>query len=172
MKFITEKGFFHIFGELFTSEISFVRHDAPDITACGLSLGKEAGKSTCPEQENFRNRSFTIENMRELIKTDIFGYIKMKLYYWKLWKQGISNFLLILFLIFVNILMLNMLIALFTNTYARIEAESKINLAIAKFSIVVSMTHTLPFSVLNPFIQLLIFIWAFISVPIAIITSG
>ena len=68
--------------------------------------------------------------------------------------------------------MLNMLIALFTNTYARIEAESKINLAIAKFSIVVSMTHTLPFSVLNPFIQLLIFIWAFISVPIAIITSG
>ena len=52
-KFVTEKGFFHIFGELFTSEISFIRNDAPDITACALSLGKEAGKSTCPEQESF-----------------------------------------------------------------------------------------------------------------------
>ena len=55
-KFVMEKGFFHIFGEYFTSEISFIRNDAPDITACALSLGKEAGKSTCPEQENFRNR--------------------------------------------------------------------------------------------------------------------
>ena len=53
IKFVTEKGFFHIFGELFTSEISFIRNDAPDKTACALSLGKEAGKSTCPEQEKF-----------------------------------------------------------------------------------------------------------------------
>ena len=83
-----------------------------------------------------------------------------------------SNFLLITFLIFVNILMLNMIIALFTNTYERIKAESKINLANAKFSIVVSVTHTLPFSFFNPVIQLFIFIWALISVPIAICTSG
>ena len=68
--------------------------------------------------------------------------------------------------------MLNMLIALFTNTYARIEAESKINLANDKFSIVVSVAHTLPFSFFNPFVQFFIFIWALISVPIAIITSG
>ena len=53
LKFVTEKGFFHIFGELFTSEISFVRNDAPDKTACTLSLGEIAGKSTCPEQESF-----------------------------------------------------------------------------------------------------------------------
>ena len=65
-----------------------------------------------------------------------------------------------------------MLIALFTNTYERIKAESKINLANAKFSIVVSMSHTLPFSFFNPFIQAFIFIWACISVPIAMITSG
>ena len=68
--------------------------------------------------------------------------------------------------------MLNMIIALFTNTYERIKAESKINLANAKFSIVVSVTHTLPFSFFNPVIQLFIFIWTLISVPIAICTSG
>ena len=54
IKFVIEKGFFHIFGELYTSEINFVRNDAPDKTECVLSLGKEAGKSTCPEQENFK----------------------------------------------------------------------------------------------------------------------
>ena len=53
LKFVTEKGFFHIFGELFTSEISFVRNDAPDKTACTLSLGEIAGTSICPEQESF-----------------------------------------------------------------------------------------------------------------------
>ena len=61
-----EKGFYHIFGEYFTSEISFIRNDAPDITACALSLGKEAGKSTCPEQENFRNRYFALESIMKL----------------------------------------------------------------------------------------------------------
>ena len=55
LKFITEKGFFHVFGELFTSEINFVRNDAPDRSDCVLSLGKEAGKSICPEQESFQN---------------------------------------------------------------------------------------------------------------------
>ena len=60
-KFVSEKGFFHIFGELFTSEISFVRNDAPDKTACALSLGKEAGKSTCPEQDSFQNRYFLLK---------------------------------------------------------------------------------------------------------------
>ena len=68
--------------------------------------------------------------------------------------------------------MLNMLIALFTNTYERIKLESKINLANAKFSIVVSLTHTLPFTLFNPLIQLFLFIWAFISIPIAMIISG
>ena len=68
--------------------------------------------------------------------------------------------------------MLNILIALFTNTYNRIQEDSKINLANKKFSIVVATTHTLPFSIFNPVIQLLIFIWAFISVAIAIISSG
>ena len=68
--------------------------------------------------------------------------------------------------------MLNMIIALFTNTYERIKAESKINLANAKFSIVVSMSHTLPFSFFNPFIQFFLFMWTFISVPIAMVTSG
>jgi len=79
--------------------------------------------------------------------------------------------LLILFLIFVNLLLLNMIIALFTSTYAKIKAESRINLAVEKFSIVASLTHTLPFSFYNPFMQLFIFIWTFISIPIAIITS-
>ena len=83
-----------------------------------------------------------------------------------------SNFLLILFLIFVNTLLLNMLIALFTNTYEKIKAESKINLANAKFSIVVTMSHTLPFSFFNPFVQFFIFVWALISIPIAMLTSG
>ena len=68
--------------------------------------------------------------------------------------------------------MLNMIIALFTNTYERIKAKSKINFANAKFSIMVSMTHTLPFSFFNPVMQLFIFIWALISVPIAICISG
>ena len=45
-----------MFGEFFTSEISFVRNDAPDKTECTLSLGEIAGKSTCPEQESFQNR--------------------------------------------------------------------------------------------------------------------
>ena len=80
--------------------------------------------------------------------------------------------MLILFLLFVNILFLNMIIALFTNTYNKIKAKSKINLAIEKFSIVASYTHTLPFSFLNPLMQLFIFIWAFISIPIAMMTSG
>ena len=70
VKFVSEKGFFHIFGELFTSEISFVRNDAPDKTACALSLGKEAGKSTCPEQESFQNRYFTLKNLRKLSKIE------------------------------------------------------------------------------------------------------
>jgi len=83
-----------------------------------------------------------------------------------------SNILLIFFLVFVNILLLNMLIALFTNTYEDIKTKSKINLANTKFSMVVSMTHTLPFSVFNPIVQLFIFIWALISIPIAILTSG
>ena len=55
VKFVSEKGFFHIFGELFTSEINFVRNDPPDKSACVLSLGKDAGKSTCPEHESFPN---------------------------------------------------------------------------------------------------------------------
>ena len=63
IKFVIEKGFFHIFGELYTSEINFVRNDAPDKTECVLSLGKEAGKSTCPEQENFQSRYFTLESI-------------------------------------------------------------------------------------------------------------
>ena len=54
-KFQAEKGLFHIFGELFTSEINFVRNDQPDITSCALSLGKNAGQSTCPEHESFQN---------------------------------------------------------------------------------------------------------------------
>ena len=68
-------------------------------------------------------------------------------------------------------LLLNMIIALFTSTYDKIKAQSRINLAVAKFSIVASLTHTLPFSFFNPLMQLIIFIWAFISIPIAIITS-
>ena len=80
--------------------------------------------------------------------------------------------MLIVFLIFVNILFLNMIIAFFTTTFTKIKAESKINLAIEKFSIVASYTHSLPFSFFNPLMQLFIFIWAFISIPIAMITSG
>ena len=87
-------------------------------------------------------------------------------------KNGVSFILLILFLIFVNILLLNMIIALFTNTYDEIKAKSKINLAVAKFSIVASFTHTLPFSFLNSIMQLFIFVWALISIPIAMVISG
>ena len=76
-----------------------------------------------------------------------------------------SGFLLIFFLVFVNILLLNVLIALFTSTYDHYKAKSKINLANTKFSMVVSMSHTLPFTFLFiPFIQLLIFFWALISI--------
>ena len=53
-----------------------------------------------------------------------------------------------------------------------IKAQSKINLAVAKFKIVASFTHTLPFSFMNPVIQLFIFIWAIISIPIAMVISG
>ena len=56
VKYVAEKGFFHIFGEFFTSEISFLRNDSPDKTECTLSLGEKAGQSTCPEQESFLNR--------------------------------------------------------------------------------------------------------------------
>ena len=45
--------------------------------------------------------------------------------YWKPWKNGVSTFLLILFLIFVNILLLNMIIALFTSTYDEIKARDQ-----------------------------------------------
>ena len=57
VKFVSEKGFFHLFGELFVTEINFVRNEAPDKTECVLSMGKEAGKSTCPEHESFQNLS-------------------------------------------------------------------------------------------------------------------
>ena len=57
LKYQTEKGLFHIFGEFFTSEINFVRNDQPDITSCVLSLGKKAGQSICPEHESFQNNN-------------------------------------------------------------------------------------------------------------------
>ena len=57
VKFVSEKGFFHLFGELFVTEINFVRNEAPDKTECVLSMGKQAGKSTCPEHESFQNLS-------------------------------------------------------------------------------------------------------------------
>ena len=53
VKFVSEKGFFHLFGELLLPEINFVRNEAPDKTECVLSLGEEAGKSLCPEHESF-----------------------------------------------------------------------------------------------------------------------
>ena len=55
LKFLTEKGVFHIFGEFFTSEINYVRNDQPDTTSCVLSLGKKAGQPICPEHEGFQN---------------------------------------------------------------------------------------------------------------------
>ena len=57
-QFLMEKGVFHIFGEFFTSEINFLRNDAPDVTACVLALGKKAGQSICPEHESFQNYYF------------------------------------------------------------------------------------------------------------------
>ena len=56
VKYVAEKGFFHIFGEFFTSELSFIRNDSPDKTECTLSLGEKAGQSLCPEQESFLYR--------------------------------------------------------------------------------------------------------------------
>ena len=53
VKFVSEKGFFHLFGELLLPEINFVRNEAPDKTECVLALGEEAGKSLCPEHESF-----------------------------------------------------------------------------------------------------------------------
>ena len=61
VKFVSEKGFFHLFGELFVTEINFVRNEAPDKTECVLSMGKEAGKPMCPEHESFHSLSWTIE---------------------------------------------------------------------------------------------------------------
>ena len=56
-KFLMEKGFFHIFGEFFTSEINLVRNEQPDITICVLPLGKKAGQPICPEHESFQNNN-------------------------------------------------------------------------------------------------------------------
>ena len=105
-KFLTEKGLFHIFGEFYTSEINFVRNDQPDITSCVLSLGKKGGQSICPEHESFQN---------------YYRFFVVQVVCWKLWKSGVSSFLLIFFLIFVNILLLNIIIAMFTTTYDEIK---------------------------------------------------
>ena len=75
------------------------------------------------------------------------------------------------YLIFVNILLFNMLIALFTNTYQRIQNQSRIIWANDRFEMVMSSTHALPFSILNPIAQILLFIWAIFATPIAMVIS-
>ena len=83
----------------------------------------------------------------------------------------LSTIVLLVYLVFVNILLFNMLIALFTNTYQRIQNKSRIIWANDRFEMVMSSTHALPFSVLNPFAQLFLFVWAIIATPIAMIMS-
>ena len=74
-------------------------------------------------------------------------------------------------MIFVYILLFNMLIALFTNTFQRIQNKSRIIWANDRFEMVMSSTHALPFSILNPVAQLFLFIWAIIATPIAMVAS-
>jgi len=83
----------------------------------------------------------------------------------------LSTILLLVYLIFVNILLFNMLIALFTNTYQRIQNKSRIIWANDRFEMVMSSTHALPFSILNPIAQLFLFVWAIIATPIAMVLS-
>ena len=64
-----------------------------------------------------------------------------------------------------------MLIALFTNTYQRIQNQSRIIWANDRFELVMSSTHALPFSILNPIVQALLFIWAIITTPLAMVIS-
>ena len=69
--------------------------------------------------------------------------------------------------VFVIILLLNMLIAVFTNTYDKVKNESKVFWSTDRFELVSSLMHPLPLGIWNPFFQLFLFIWT----PIAFILA-
>ena len=100
-----------------------------------------------------------------------FFQIKPELKDWKLEQHVLSTIVMLVYLIFINILLFNMLIALFTNTYQRIQDKSRTIWANDRFEMVMSSTHALPFSILNPVAQLFLFIWVIIATPIAMIVS-
>ena len=68
--------------------------------------------------------------------------------------------------VFVVIMMINILIAVFTSTYERMTENSNVRWASDRFEIFVSGCHMLPFGLLTPIVQLLLFIWAPISLLI------
>ena len=51
---LVEKGFFHLFGELYLDGINSLRSGPPDRSECVLSMGRIAGQYLCPEQESFQ----------------------------------------------------------------------------------------------------------------------
>ena len=51
---LVEKGFFHLFGELYLDGINSLRSGPPDRSECVLSMGRIAGQHLCPEQESFQ----------------------------------------------------------------------------------------------------------------------
>ena len=79
--------------------------------------------------------------------------------------------LFIFYEIFIIILLFNMLIALFTNSYQRIQDQSRRIWATDKYILVVSGLNMLPLGIFNPLVQLLLFIWALIAFIIALILS-
>ena len=56
---LVEKGFFHLFGELYLDGINSLRTGPPDRSECVLSMGRIAGQHLCPEQENFQKLEST-----------------------------------------------------------------------------------------------------------------
>ena len=54
VKNLVEKGFFHLFGELYLDGINSLRTGPPDRSECVLSMGRIAGQHLCPEQGSFQ----------------------------------------------------------------------------------------------------------------------
>ena len=49
LKNMLEKGLFHLFGELFSAEVSSLQTEPPDRSECVLPLGRKADQFLCPE---------------------------------------------------------------------------------------------------------------------------
>jgi hypothetical protein len=77
----------------------------------------------------------------------------------------LASIFFLVYKIFVVIMMINILIAVFTSTYERIMSKSNVRWASDRFEIFVSGCHMLPFGFLTPVVQFFLIIWA----PIALL---